>query len=209
MTPEHVARSAHEAAAESPGRSAASPTTLAAEPPGPAIIAVGWLVALWCVGFAVVNVAYEATGRFADGDFAEYATVLSVMSWVVVVLKLVGAAAALMAVRPLPRAGSPRLVGLVLWGAAALLVLYSAGNLVQGAGMLVGVRGDRDDLTWMVGAYAGFFLLGAVGYSMLAGSFARRYGTSLRTKVLGVVGAPVFLAVLLLVIPWLLIWLGL
>ncbi len=84
--------------------------------PEPAVSAVGWVIALWCVGFAAVNVVYEATGRLDDGDYGEYATGLAVMSWLVLIIKLVGAAVAILAVCPLPRYVSPRMVGVSLWG---------------------------------------------------------------------------------------------
>lgn len=177
--------------------------------PGPAVTAAGWLIALWCIGFAVVNLAYEATGHFDDGEYAEYAAGIAVMSWLVLVLKLVGAAVAMLAIHRLPRFVSPRLVGATLWGAAALLALYSAGNLVQLAGMLAGVMGDHDDITLLGLGYVAFFILGAIGYGMLAVSFSRRYAITGTMAVLGVLGAPLFLAALLGVMPLLLAGLGL
>jgi hypothetical protein len=175
-------------------------------PDGPelAVSAVGWMIALWCVGFAGVNLAYGVTGRLEDGDYGEYATGLAVMSWLVLIIKLVGAAVAILAVRPLPRFVSPRTEGVALWGAAALLVLYSAGNLVQAVGMLVGVTGSGDDITLLGLCYVAFFLLGAVGYAVLARSFARRYRISRSVKIVGVLGAPLALAVLLMAMPLLL-----
>jgi hypothetical protein len=173
-------------------------------PPGPAVTAAGWLIAVWCVGFAVVNLAYLATGHFDDGEYAEYAAGIAGMSWLVLIVKLVGAAVAVMAVYRVPRFCSPRLLGLTLWGAAALLVLYSAGNLVQLAGMLTGVMGSREDITLLGLGYVAFFMLGAVGYGMLAVSFSRRYTLTKPTAILGVLGAPLFLAVILVAIPLLL-----
>ena len=152
---------------------------------------------MWCVGFAAVNLAYLATGHFDDGEYAEYAAGIAGMSWMVLIIKLVGAAVALMAVYRVPRFCSPRVLGLTLWGAAALLVLYSAGNLVQLAGMLTGVMGSREDITLLGLGYVAFFMLGAVGYGMLAVSFSRRYSLTKPTAILGVLGAPLFLAVIL------------
>jgi hypothetical protein len=162
------------------------------------------MIALWCVGFAAVNFAYGVTGRLEDGDYGEYATGLAVMSWLVLIIKLVGAAVAVLAVRPLPRFLSPRTEGVALWGAAALLVIYSAGNVVQAVGMLVGVTGGRDDITLLGLCYVAFFLLGAVGYAVLARSFARRYRISRSAKIVGLLGAPLALAVLLMAMPLLL-----
>jgi hypothetical protein len=193
----------HSVGAAPPENGGTGPATLPAGAE-PAVTAVGWMIALWCVGFAAVNLAYLATGRLEDGDYGEYATGLALMSWVVLIIKLVGAAVAVLAVRPLPRFVSPRMVGASLWGAAALLVLYSGGNLVQAVGMLAGVTGSRDDITLLGLCYVAFFLLGAIGYGVLARSFARRYRISRGTKVVGVLGAPLALAVLLMGLPLLL-----
>ncbi len=193
----------HTVAAAPPENGGTGPATLSAGP-GPAVTAVGWMIALWCVGFAGVNLVYLATGRLEEGDYGEYATGLAVMSWLVLIIKLVGAAVAVLAVRPLPRCVSPRMVGVSLWGAAALLALYSGGNLVQAVGMLVGAMGSRDDITLLGLCYVAFFLLGAIGYAVLARSFARRYRISQHTKIVGVLGAPLVLAALLMGMPLLL-----
>ena len=193
----------HSVGAAPPENGGTGRATLPARPE-PAVSAAGWMIALWCVGFAAVNLAYGVTGRLEDGDYGEYATGLAVMSWLALIIKLVGAAVAILAVRPLPRFVSPRTEGVALWGAAALLVLYSAGNLVQAIGMLVGAMGSRDDITLLGLCYVAFFLLGAIGYAVLARSFARRYRISRRTKIVGVLGAPLALAVLLIVMPLLL-----
>ena len=63
------------------GRMAGHP--LGTRPATPGVRAVAWLMAAWCVDFAAVNVANEATGHFAEGAHAEYATALSVMDWTV------------------------------------------------------------------------------------------------------------------------------
>ena len=80
--------------------------TLGTRPARPLVRAVAWLVAAWCVGFATVNVAFETTGRFTEGAHAEYATALSVMDWIVAVLKILGATVALVSVTQTTR---PRL----------------------------------------------------------------------------------------------------
>ena len=185
---------------------AGSPASLDA---GPAVTTVGWLMAAWCLGFAAVNVAYVASGHFEDGDYAQYGAGLAVMSWLVLILKVVGAAIAVIAIRPLPRFASPRAVGVTLWGAAALLALYSVGNLVQLVGMLAGLMGSRHDITALGLAYVAFFILGAIGYGVLAVSLSRRYAITTPTAVVGALGAPVFLAVLLIGMPLLLGHLGL
>src|SRR5664280_632906 len=65
-------------------------------PSGP-IRALGWVLAAWCLGFAAVNIAFQITGRFASGPYAELAAGLAVMDWIVVGLKLFGAAVAVLA----------------------------------------------------------------------------------------------------------------
>ena len=64
---------------------------------------IGVLTALWCTGFAVVNVAFELAGRFRDGPYARYAAGIAVMNWFVVGLKAVGAAVALRSISDRPR----------------------------------------------------------------------------------------------------------
>jgi hypothetical protein len=61
------------------------------------IRALGWVMAAWCLGFAAVNIAFQVTGRFASGPYAELAAGLAVMDWIVVGLKLLGAAVAVLA----------------------------------------------------------------------------------------------------------------
>ena len=99
-------------------------------PPG-AVRAVGYAAAVWCLGFAAVSawqVATGSLGRPGQPD-AAYASGLAVMSVLVGVLKLVGAAVALAAVRMRPRWPRPllQLLGVGLWAAFGLLGLYSAG----------------------------------------------------------------------------------
>lgn len=80
---------------------------------------------------------------------------------------------------------------------------------MQLAGLLLGVIGHRADVTAWSLAYVAFFVVGAVGFSVLAISFARRHPLSRCVVVLGVVGAPVMLGLLLVVLPMVLAALGL
>ena len=185
----------------SSSRTATRPPLTAA---GPGVVAAGWLVALWCLGFAVVNVVVEASNRFEDGPYAAYAAGLGVMSWVVFALKLLGAAMALWSLRSTPPS-SPTILSVLLWSATALLCLYAAGSVVEAVGMLTGVRGSPDDVTVAGVLYVLFFILGAVGYSVLAISFARRFCIGRRAMVIGLFAAPVALGLLLLAIPMLLV----
>ena len=47
-------------------------------------------MALWCVGFAVVNIVLESTDYLADSEYADYASAFTVMNWLVVGLKMLG-----------------------------------------------------------------------------------------------------------------------
>ena len=70
---------------------------------GPVVTAIGMVMALWCLGFAMVNLVFEITGHFAGGAYAHYASGISVMDWLVAGLKVLGAAVALLSVARRPR----------------------------------------------------------------------------------------------------------
>ena len=185
----------------SPSRSAPTTPTTAA---GPRVVATGWLVAAWCVGFAVVNVVVESSNRFEDGPYAAYAAGLGVMSWVVFALKLLGAAIALWSLRSTPPS-SPTTLSVLLWSAAALLTLYAVGSVVEAVGMLTGLRGNAHDVTPAGVLYVLFFIAGAAGYGVLAALFARRFRVGTRAMLIGLFAAPVALGLLLVAIPMLLV----
>lgn len=175
----------------------------------PGVSVLAWLVAIWCLGFAAVNLVFEVTDHFGGAAFVEYAPGLSVMDWFAFALKLLGAAVALVSVSRLPGRVSVRMVGVLVWGAAALLGLYSLGSVVEAIGMLTGLSGSADQITVRSVAYVAFFALGAIGYGVLARSFSQRYQVQRSAVVLGVLGAPLLLGLLLGVIPALLVALGL
>ena len=177
--------------------------------PGRQVTTVGLLMAAWCTGFAIVNVVFELTDHFANAALAAYAPAISLMDWTVVCLKLLGAAVALLAVTRLPRQISPTLVGTLVWGATALLALYSVGNVLETIGMVTGLAGSLDQITLRSIGYVLFFAVGAVGYGVLATSFSRRYDVPKRAAVLGALGAPVMLALILLALPALFVAKGL
>jgi hypothetical protein len=156
---------------------------------------LAWLVVAWCLGFAAVNVVFEVTGRFAGGPHAELAAGLAVMDWLVVGLKLLGAAVAVRSVRARP-ASAVRTV--LVWGAFALLALYSAGGVVELVGLVLTDPGRIEPAAL---AYLGFFVAGAVGYGVLAVSYARRTRARRAHLVIGVLGAPVVLGLLLVAAP--------
>jgi hypothetical protein len=170
-------------------------------PPGPFVVAVGLLVALWCAGFAAISVWFELTDRFGVGQYANDATALSVADWVVAVLKVVGAAVALLAVSRTPRFLSPRIVGTVLWAAFATLAVYVVGSIIQAGVMLTGVAGDAEQVDAAAVGYVLAFLLGATGFGILAVSYARRAGLGARAMLIGVCGAPVLLGSVLVLLP--------
>lgn len=176
--------------------------------PGRRVTLLARLLALWCVGFALVNVVFEATGHFVDGPLAAYAQGASVMDWVVVGLKLLGAAVALLTVANPRSLVPPALVTVLAWGAFALLGVYALGNVVEAIGMATGLSGDPGQITPRNVAYVLFFLPAAAGYGILAISYSRRVGFRRWYALLGVIGGPLVIALLLLAIPALLASLG-
>ena len=167
--------------------------------PGQGVVAVGFLLALWCAGFAAVSIWFELTDYFDTGRYADDAAALSVVNWFVVVLKLVGVVLAVLAVRP--RLVAPRGVGVLLWAAFATVTVYVIGSIGQAFVMLSGIAGDADDVdAWSV-AYVLAFVLAATGFGILAFSHAQRAALSTRVKVIGACGAPVLLGIVLVILP--------
>src|SRR5918995_6351411 len=79
--------------------------------PSPSVTAIGWLMALWCVGFAVVNIVLESTDYLADSEYADYTSAFTVMNWLVVGLKLLAATVALLSVAKHPPFLPAKLMG--------------------------------------------------------------------------------------------------
>ncbi len=181
-------------------RTEAAPT-LRPLPPGPSVVAVGLLVAVWCAGFAAVNVWFESTDHFGVGRHADRATALSVANWFVAALKVVGAAVALLGISRTPRFLAPRIVGTLLWAAFATLAAYVAGSVVQAVVMLTGLAGGAEQVDAAAVGYVLAMLLGARGFGVLATSYARRAGLGARVMLIGVCGAPVVLGGVLVVLP--------
>lgn len=164
---------------------------------------------LACIGFAAVNVFYGMTDRFADGPHAESASGIAVMNWLVAGLKVMGAAVALLSIAKRPTFFPPALLGVSLWGAFAMLGVYALGNVAQAVGMASGLTGTADQIDMAGVRYVLFFLLYAAGYGVLAISYSRRFELRKGVAVLGALGAPVLLGVILLAVPMLLTALGL
>jgi hypothetical protein len=170
-------------------------------PPGPFVVAVGLVVALWCAGFAGMSVWFEFTDHFGVGEYADDATAISVVNWLVTALKVVGAALALLAVSRTRPFLAPGIVGALLWAAFATLAVYVAGSIIQAVVMLLGVAGDPDQVDAAAVGYVLGFLLGATGFGILATSYARRAGLGARVMLIGVCGAPVVLGSVLVLLP--------
>jgi len=169
----------------------------------------GALVALSCVGFAAVNIAFEINDHFADGPYADSASALAVMNWSVAALKVIGSALALLSIAGQSRLVSPAVVTVFLWGAFATLATYALGSVAEAIGMALGLTGTVDQIDLVGIAYVLFFLLLATGNGVLAISYSRRHSTRTRLAVLGVLGAPVVLGLVLVAVPALLGMLGL
>lgn len=173
---------------------------------GPGVTVVGVLVSLGCLGFALVNVVLEISGYFDTGPYADYSSAFSVMNWLVVCLKVFGAAVALLSVVGRPRRPvSAAVVTVSLWGAFATLGGYALGSVAEAVGMVLGLTGTSDQIDLGGIGYVLFFLLGATGFGALAVSYRRRAGTRGRLAVLGVLGAPVLLGSVLVAVPSLLV----
>lgn len=166
-------------------------------------------VALACFGFAVVNVVFELTDHLARGRYAEYAAAFTVMNWFVIVLKLVGAAVALLSVTPRQRLLPGPALTVLLWGAFSTLGIYALGSVVQAVGIGLGLTGDRSQIDVAGIAYVLFFLLMAAGFGPLAVSYSRRNAMPKRLAVLGGLGGPLMLALVLVAMPALLVALSL
>jgi hypothetical protein len=176
-------------------------------PEGPVRV-LGYAAAVWCLGFAAVS-AWQVAQPAASQRYAAYASGLAIVSVLVGVLKLAGAAVALAAV--LVRPGPPRrprqLLGVALWGAFGLLALYSAGNLAITVGTVSGLLAPSAAWTAAGGVtpkailYVLFFLVGAALFGPLAVWFHRRHHLRWTSAAAGLAGAPLLLGLLLGVIP--------
>ena len=177
--------------------------------PPTTVRALGYTAAAWCLLFAAVSAWQVVAGPAADQRLAADASGLAIMSALVGVLKLAGAAVALAAVLAPP--GLPRrplqLLGVALWGAFGLLTLYSAGNLVITVGTVSGLLAPSAAWTAAGGVtpkavlYVLFFLAGAGLFGVLAVWFHRRHRLRWTSAVAGLAGAPLLLGLLLAAAP--------
>ena len=165
---------------------------------------VAAFVALWCAAFAFISFWFEVTDHFASGPHAAEAAALSVVNWYVFVMKLIGVAAAVLAVTQPPKLVGARLVGMLLWAAFATLAIYLLGSLTQAAMMMTGIAGDAGRIDAAAVGYVFAVLLGAAGFGVLATSYARRASLGRREFIVGICGAPLVLGSILLALPTLL-----
>ena len=141
----------------------------------PTVKATGLVFAAWCVGFAAVNAWQLASGRLPDDEFGDYSTALTVMSVLVLLLKLLGAGMALASLRVVRHRRVRWLLGAALWAAASTLALYSAGNLIITLGTVAELLEptaaweSAGGVTIRSVAYMLFFLAGAAGAPVLLG----------------------------------------
>jgi hypothetical protein len=181
-------------------------TMTSRQPPGHGGVPVrasGYLAAAWCLGFAGVSAWQVAAGPIGR------AAGLAIMSVLVGVLKLAGAAVALAAVLVPPGLARrpPRLLGVALWGAFGLLGLYSAGNLVITVGTVSGLLAPSAAWTAAGGVtpkavlYVLFFLVGSALFGVLAIWFHRRHHLRWTSAAAGLAGAPLLLGLLLAAAP--------
>ena len=174
--------------------------------PRAAVILVGVLVALVCVGFAGVNVAFVMGGHVSGDGYARlvagHSSGFTVMNWLVVVLKVIGAAVALASVTGWHRVRAT-VVGVAVWGAFSTLAVYVLGSLAEAAGFVL--SGRTELITVASAGYVVFFLLFAAGFGVLAVSYARRHRLGRRHVLLGLLGAPVVLGLVLFAAPALLV----
>lgn len=127
------------------------------------------------------------------------------MSVVVLLLKLMGAAMALLSVRKTTEASW--LLATTLWTMAALVVLYALGNVAITVAITTGwsspssAWGAAGGVTSRTVAYIVFFLAGAPVLTAIAASYHRRRRPGTSAVVSGLVSAPLVLAGVLLAIP--------
>jgi hypothetical protein len=189
------------------------------EPPAPAWVRparwVRWSAfgaASWAVAFAAVNVYLQLGGVDGDNPLREVWSAMTVMNLSVIALKAAGAALALAAVSQWGRRLPTWLVTAGMWGAGGLLLLYAgvnAGALIADGALtsaLPLVGGEFAVPGW---SYAAFFAVPGVLFAAVARDHQRRSGTASRWMLLGLLGAPALLAMVLLGLPWLLTVTGL
>jgi hypothetical protein len=166
-----------------------------------------YAVAAWAVAFAGVNFYLLFGGTAADSPLRDVWGAMIIMNVLVIVLKGLGAATALASVQSWGRRLPAWLLSGAMWGAGGLLLLYAGLNF----GMLI-ASGQLTATTALAGGeflvpawtYATFFGVPGLLFAAAGRDHQRRTGTSLRWAVLGLLGAPALLGIVLFGVPALL-----
>lgn len=160
------------------------------------------------LAFATVNIVFEGTNHFADGPLAAYASGLTVMNWLVVGLKLLGAVVLMLSVTRRANRLAPNWMTLLLWGAVGTFAIYALGTIGEAVGMATGLAGSPDEIDAAGVAYLVGTVFFATCFGVVAVSYSRRAGWRPLPIVVGIVGAPILLVALLVLAPTLLVLLG-
>lgn len=160
------------------------------------------------LAFAAVNIIFEGTNHFADGPLAAYASGLTIMNWLVVGLKLLGAVVLMLSVSRWASGSAPNLMTLLLWGAFGTFAIYAIGTIAEAVAMATGLAGSPDEIDVAGVAYLVGTVFFATCFGVVAVSYSRRAGWRPIPIVVGLLGAPILLAGLLVLAPTLLVFLG-
>ena len=100
----------------------------------------------------------ESTGHLAHGPYAEYASGLAAMDWLVIALKATGAAALLLlSIASRPRLVAPAVVTVLAWAGPATLWVNFPGSVAQVVGMASGLTGTASQIDLAAGGYVPVF----------------------------------------------------
>jgi len=176
--------------------------------PSTAVTMTAVMGALALLAFAAVNIIFEGTNHFADGPLAAYASGLTIMNWLVVGLKLLGAAVLMLSVSRWASGSAPNLITLLLWGAFGTFAIYALGTIGEAVVMATGLAGSPDEIDAAGVAYLIGTVFFAACFGVVAVSYSRRASWRPLPLVVGLLGAPILLLGLLVLAPTLLVLLG-
>ena len=176
--------------------------------PSTAVTMTAVMGALALLAFAAVNIIFEGTNHFADGPLAAYASGLTIMNWLVVGLKLLGAAVLMLSVSRWASGSAPNLITLLLWGAFGTFAIYALGTIGEAVAMATGLAGSPDEIDAAGVAYLIGTVFFAACFGVVAVSYSRRASWRPLPLVVGLLGAPILLVGLLVLAPTLLVLLG-
>jgi hypothetical protein len=178
------------------------------KPPSTAVTITAIMGTLALLAFAAVNIIFEGTNHFADGPLAAYASGLTIMNWLVVGLKLLGAAVLVLSVSRWARGFAPNLMTILLWGAFGTFAIYALGTIGEAVAMATRLAGSPDEIDAAGVAYLVGTVFFATCFGVVTVSYSRRAGWRPIPIVVGLLGAPILLAGLLMLAPTLLVFLG-